>query len=98
MSEIAPAKAATHAWAKELSRRVGRHGVTVNCIAPANIMSEQILRKYTPEQLKKTEGQIPIGRWGKPEEFAELAVHIVQNNHLNGETIRLDGSLRMAPR
>ena len=37
-------------------------------------------------------------RLGQPEEFADLAVHIVQNNHLNGETIRLDGALRMAPR
>ena len=36
-------------------------------------------------------------RLGKPEEFAELAVHIVHNNHLNGETIRLDGALRIMP-
>ena len=35
---------------------------------------------------------------GKPEEFAELACHIVTNGHLNGEVIRLDGALRMAPR
>ena len=37
-------------------------------------------------------------RLGKPEEFAELACHIVTNGHLNGEGIRLDGALRMAPR
>jgi NAD(P)-dependent dehydrogenase (short-subunit alcohol dehydrogenase family) len=37
-------------------------------------------------------------RLGKPSEFAELACHIVSNDHLNGETIRLDGALRMAPR
>ncbi|HQY76320.1 MAG TPA: 3-hydroxyacyl-CoA dehydrogenase, partial [Rhodoferax sp.] len=37
-------------------------------------------------------------RLGKPEEFAQLAVHIVTNGHLNGEVIRLDGALRMAPR
>ncbi|HOP91170.1 MAG TPA: 3-hydroxyacyl-CoA dehydrogenase, partial [Ottowia sp.] len=37
-------------------------------------------------------------RLGKPEEFAELACHIVTNGHLNGEVIRLDGALRMAPR
>ena len=40
----------------------------------------------------------PLGRLGKPEEFAELACHIVTNGHLNGEVIRLDGALRMAPR
>lgn len=39
-----------------------------------------------------------LARLGKPEEFASLAVYIVQNDHLNGETIRLDGALRMAPR
>jgi hypothetical protein len=37
-------------------------------------------------------------RLGKPEEFAQLASHIVTNMHLNGEVIRLDGALRMAPR
>jgi nucleoside-diphosphate-sugar epimerase len=37
-------------------------------------------------------------RLGKPEEFAQLAAHIVTNGHLNGEVIRLDGALRMAPR
>ncbi|NIC39772.1 3-hydroxyacyl-CoA dehydrogenase, partial [Aquabacterium sp. A08] len=37
-------------------------------------------------------------RLGKPSEFAELACHIVSNGHLNGETIRLDGALRMSPR
>lgn len=37
-------------------------------------------------------------RLGKPEEFAELACHIVTNGHLNGEVIDLDGALRMAPR
>jgi hypothetical protein len=37
-------------------------------------------------------------RLGKPEEFAALACHTVTNSHLNGETIRLDGALRMAPR
>ena len=35
---------------------------------------------------------------GRPDEFAALAVHIVVNGHLNGEVIRLDGALRMAPR
>ena len=43
------AKAAMHAWAKGLSREVGRHGITVNSIPPGRIMSEQIERNYTPE-------------------------------------------------
>jgi 3-oxoacyl-[acyl-carrier protein] reductase len=43
------AKAAMHAWAKGLSREVGKHGITVNCIPPGRIMSDQIRRNYTPE-------------------------------------------------
>ena len=42
------AKAALHAWAKGLSREVGKHGITVNSIPPGRIMSEQIRRKYSP--------------------------------------------------
>ena len=43
------AKAAMHSWAKGLSREVGKQGITVNSISPGRIMSEQILRNYTPE-------------------------------------------------
>jgi 3-oxoacyl-[acyl-carrier protein] reductase len=42
------AKAGIHSWAKGLSRMVGPHGITVNCIPPGRIHSEQILRNYTP--------------------------------------------------
>ncbi|NBW79950.1 MAG: 3-hydroxyacyl-CoA dehydrogenase, partial [Betaproteobacteria bacterium] len=53
-----------------------------------------------PESVQQSlAASIPFpARLGKPEEFAELAAHIVQNNHLNGEVIRLDGALRLAPR
>jgi len=43
------AKAAVHSWAKGLSREVGKHGITVNCVPPGRIISEQILRNYSPE-------------------------------------------------
>ena len=43
------AKAGIHSWAKGLSRMVGPHGITVNCIPPGRIHSEQIFRNYTPE-------------------------------------------------
>src|SRR5260370_10304336 len=46
------AKAAVHAWAKGLSREIGEHGITVNCIPPGRIMSEQIRRNY-PEDYRK---------------------------------------------
>jgi NAD(P)-dependent dehydrogenase (short-subunit alcohol dehydrogenase family) len=45
------AKAAVHAWAKGLSREIGTHGITINCIPPGRIMSEQIRRNY-PEDYR----------------------------------------------
>jgi NAD(P)-dependent dehydrogenase (short-subunit alcohol dehydrogenase family) len=53
-----------------------------------------------PEPAREALGQqIPFpSRLGRPEEFAELACHIAENRMLNGETIRLDGALRMPPR
>lgn len=92
-----PAKAATHAWAKELSRRVGRHGVTVNCIAPANIMSEQILRKYSEEFRREySERESAVGRYGEPEELAYMAACIASPRaaYVTGSIIQVDGGLR----
>jgi NAD(P)-dependent dehydrogenase (short-subunit alcohol dehydrogenase family) len=53
-----------------------------------------------PDDVQKSlAAQIPFpSRLGKPEEFADLVVHIVENPMLNGETIRLDGAIRMQPK
>jgi 3-oxoacyl-[acyl-carrier protein] reductase len=92
-----PAKAAMHAWSKELSRQVGRHGVTVNCVAPANIMSEQIRRKYS-EEFRKTmsERESSVGRYGEPEELAFLATCIASplSAYITGTVMHVDGGLR----
>ena len=56
------AKAAMHSWSKGLSREVGKHGITVNWIPPGRIISEQILRNYSPEYRKRqSEHEIPVG-------------------------------------
>src|SRR6187402_1873512 len=71
------AKAALTAWAKGLSREVGEHGITVNCIPPGRIMSDQIRRNYTPEYREwQSKHEIPAGRYGEPEELADLAVFL----------------------
>ena len=70
------AKAAVHAWAKGLSREVGRHGITVNSIPPGRIMSEQIRRNYTPEYRQwQADNEIPVGRYGEPEDIAGLVCY-----------------------
>ena len=91
------AKAAMHSWAKGLSREVGRHGITVNSIPPGRILSEQILRNYSPEFRKReSEEDIPVGEYGKPEDIANLACFLASPlaRYITGAVIPVDGGLR----
>jgi len=91
------AKAAMHAWAKGLSREVGRHGITVNSIPPGRIHSEQILRNYTPEFRQwQAAHEIPMGRYGEPEDIAALACFLASPlaGYITGAVIPVDGGLR----
>jgi 3-oxoacyl-[acyl-carrier protein] reductase len=91
------AKAALTAWAKGLSREVGKLGITVNCIAPGRIMSDQIRRNYTPEyRAWQSEHEIPVGRYGEPEELADLAVFLAspRGAYITGIVYFVDGGLR----
>jgi 3-oxoacyl-[acyl-carrier protein] reductase len=92
-----PSKAAVHAWAKGLSREVGKHGITVNCIPPGRIMSEQIRRKYSEEfRAEQSATEIPVGRYGEPEELAALAVFLASPvaRYITGAVLPVDGGLR----
>ena len=91
------AKAAMHAWAKGLSREVGKHGITVNCVPPGRIISEQILRNYPPEFRKKeSEEDIPVGEYGQPADIANLVCFLVSPlaRYITGAVIPVDGGLR----
>jgi 3-oxoacyl-[acyl-carrier protein] reductase len=91
------AKAGMHSWAKGLSRMVGRHGITVNCIAPGRIHSEQIFRNYTPEHRQwQAENEIPVGRYGEPQDLADLVVFLAspRASYITGTVIPVDGGLR----
>jgi NAD(P)-dependent dehydrogenase (short-subunit alcohol dehydrogenase family) len=81
-----------------MARDLAQHGIRVCTIAPGLFATP--LMKQLPEAVQQSlAAAIPFPpRLGKPEEFAQLAAHIVTNTHLNGEVIRLDGALRMAPR
>lgn len=81
-----------------MARDLAQHGIRVCTIAPG-LFSTPLLKSLPEPVQQSLAASIPFpARLGKPEEFAALAAHIVQNDHLNGETIRLDGALRMAPR
>ena len=91
------AKAAMHSWSKGLSREVGRHGITVNCIPPGRILSEQILRNYTPEYRQwQSEHEIPVGAYGQPEDLADLVCFLAspRARYITGAVIPVDGGLR----
>jgi 3-oxoacyl-[acyl-carrier protein] reductase len=93
-----PAKAAVHAWAKGLSRAVGRHGITVNCLAPGRIHSEQIDQRLhpTPENQAEFARQIPVGYFGDPADLAYLVAFLCspKARYVTGERIHVDGGLR----
>lgn len=81
-----------------MARDLAQHGIRVCTVAPGLFATP--LMKQLPEPVQQSlAASIPFpSRLGKPEEFSQLACHIVTNSHLNGEVIRLDGALRMAPR
>ncbi len=81
-----------------MARDLAQHGIRVCTIAPGLFATP--LMTELPEAVQASLAQsIPFPqRLGKPEEFARMAAHVVENGHLNGEVIRLDGALRMAPR
>ncbi len=80
------------------ARDLAARGVRVVTIAPGTF-DTPLLAALPEESRQELGAQIPFpNRLGRPEEFAALARHVVENPMLNGETIRLDGALRMPPR
>jgi 3-oxoacyl-[acyl-carrier protein] reductase len=82
--------AMTVTWAKELAR----HGIRSMAIAPGFIGTEMIA-SMKPEALAKMSAQIPLGRVGAPEEIADTAVFIFENDYLTGRVIETDGGIRL---
>ncbi|CAH0153529.1 SDR family NAD(P)-dependent oxidoreductase [Microbacterium sp. Bi121] len=91
-------KGGVHAMTLPIARELARYGIRVCTIAPG-IMETPMLAGL-PEAAQASLGQqVPYpARLGTPAEYAALALHIVTNGYLNGETIRLDGAIRMAPK
>ncbi len=81
-----------------VARELARSGIRVMTIAPG--IFDTPMMAGLPEEARISLGnQVPFpSRLGKPEEYAALVKHIIENEMLNGEVIRLDGSIRMAPK
>jgi NAD(P)-dependent dehydrogenase (short-subunit alcohol dehydrogenase family) len=81
-----------------VARELARHGIRVMAIAPGPA-DTPMLARLRDEVRASLESQVPFPpRLGRPEEYAALVKHIIENGYLNGEVIRLDGALRMGPR
>ncbi|WP_413767573.1 SDR family NAD(P)-dependent oxidoreductase [Rhodococcus pyridinivorans] len=80
------------------ARDLASRGIRVNTIAPG-IMDTPLLARLRDDVRKSLEATVPNpSRLGRPDEFGQLATNILENGYINGETIRLDGAIRMAPR
>jgi NAD(P)-dependent dehydrogenase (short-subunit alcohol dehydrogenase family) len=81
-----------------IARELARYGIRVMTIAPG-IFLTPLLASLPQEAQDSLGAQVPFpSRLGQPDEFAQLVESIVNNPMLNGETIRLDGAMRMAPK
>jgi 3-oxoacyl-[acyl-carrier protein] reductase len=82
-------------YAKSLARELGPQGVTVNCVAPGRIDTARLEQLYpngpTEEDLKN----IPLGRWGTPQEFGDVACFLASDRarYVTGTTVLVDGGL-----
>ncbi|KAA3515856.1 SDR family oxidoreductase [Agrobacterium rosae] len=98
-------RAAVSGWSKTLAGEVARHGITVNMILPGRIDTDRVreLDAGKAEKTAKTieavqeasRAEIPAGRYGKPEEFAAVAVFLAsaQASYVTGSAIRVDGGM-----
>ena len=84
--------------AENLIRSLGRDGIRVIAIAPGVFMTPMMAG--LPQAAQESLGaSVPFpARLGQPAEYAALAIHIIENGYINGETIRIDGALRMPPK
>jgi NAD(P)-dependent dehydrogenase (short-subunit alcohol dehydrogenase family) len=81
-----------------IARELARFGIRVMTIAPG-IFDTPLMSSLPQPARESLEQQVPFPpRLGKPSEYASLVRHIIENEMLNGEVIRLDGAIRMAPK
>jgi 3-oxoacyl-[acyl-carrier protein] reductase len=82
-------------WAKSLARELGPQGITVNCIAPGRIETARLAELYPEGPTEADMQAIPLGRWGSPQEFGDVACFLASDRarYVTGTTVLVDGGL-----
>ncbi len=82
-------------WAKSLSRQLGPRGITVNCLAPGRIETARLSQLYPDGPSEEDAKAIPLGRWGTPQEFGDVACFLASDRarYITGTTLLVDGGL-----
>lgn len=96
----AVAKASIVLWSKQLSGQLGRHGITVNCLQPGLIDTENIRPFFTGDERRKfANREIPLGDFGEPQDMANMAVFLVspRARYITGTVAVVDGGMRHHP-
>jgi len=99
VNAASPGKAAIHAWSKAISNLVAADGVTVNCVPPGRIHSEQVDTRLNPTRESQeafARANIPMGRLGEADEFAAVVVFLASDRatYVTGQLIHVDGGMR----
>jgi len=92
------AKAGIVGMTLPIARDLSREGIRINTIQPG-IFNTPAMARATPQMLEALGAMVPFPqRLGRAEEYASLALEMIRNGYINGETVRLDGAIRMQPR
>lgn len=96
-SNYAASKAAVEGFSRSLAREIGSRGITVNAVAPGFIDTD-MTRALNEKQIETLLSQIPLARFGKPEEIAKVAGFLASDagGYITGETIQVNGGMYMA--